>query len=172
MSSFAIGFGIRLIYGLGMGITMAPVTESIMGSLPRERAGVGSAINDTTRQTGGALGVAVLGSIFAFQYHRVIDTTTGVSATVLHHARDSIGRSLEVAQNARWCGRCASRRTPRSTRSSPRCASRSGSRQWSCCSRRSSRPEFLPARAADVETDETLADEVAESLVVGVETAT
>ena len=43
MSSFAIGFGIRLVYGLGMGITMAPVTESIMGSLPRERAGVGSA---------------------------------------------------------------------------------------------------------------------------------
>ena len=41
-----------------MGVTVAPVTESIMGSLPPGRAGVGSAVNDTTRQTGGALGVA------------------------------------------------------------------------------------------------------------------
>ena len=48
-----------------MGLTTAPATESIMGSLPPGQAGVGSAVNDTTRQTGGALGVAVLGSIFA-----------------------------------------------------------------------------------------------------------
>ena len=47
---------------------MAPATESIMGSLPREKAGVGSAMNDTTRQMGGALGVAVLGSVFATVY--------------------------------------------------------------------------------------------------------
>ena len=37
-----------------MANTMAPATESIMGSLPREKAGVGSAVNDTTRQVGGA----------------------------------------------------------------------------------------------------------------------
>ena len=43
-----------------------------MGSLPRAKAGVGSAVNDTTRQTGGALGVAVIGSIFALRYHAVI----------------------------------------------------------------------------------------------------
>ncbi len=98
MSSFTIGFLIRLVYGLGMGITMAPVTESIMGSLPPARAGVGSAINDTTRQTGGALGVAVLGSIFAFQYHRVIGKTAGVPSAALHEARDSIGRSLQAAK--------------------------------------------------------------------------
>ena len=47
---------------------MAPATESIMGSLPPAKAGVGSAMNDTTRQMGGALGVAVIGSILATAY--------------------------------------------------------------------------------------------------------
>ena len=50
------------VMAAGMGMTMAPATESVMGSLPREKAGVGSAINDTTRQVGGALGVAIIGS--------------------------------------------------------------------------------------------------------------
>ena len=54
--------------------SMAPATESVMGSLPREKAGVGSAVNDTTRQVGGALGVAVIGSIvasvYSAQHHR------------------------------------------------------------------------------------------------------
>ncbi len=171
MSSFAIGFGIRLIYGLGMGITMAPVTESIMGSLPRARAGVGSAINDTTRQTGGALGVAVLGSIFAFQYHRVIDTTAGVSATVLHHARDSIGRSLEEAQ--RLGGAAGAHLTSAAQHafiSSMRITFGVAAVVVLFAAIVAAR--FLPARAADVEPDETLAEEVAQSLVVGVETAT
>ena len=55
----------RLLFGVGMGLVMAPATESIMGSLPKAKAGVGSAVNDTTRQTGGALGVAIIGSVFA-----------------------------------------------------------------------------------------------------------
>ena len=49
--------------GAGMGLAGAPATESIMGSLPPERANIGSAVNDTTRELGGALGVAVVGSI-------------------------------------------------------------------------------------------------------------
>ena len=48
-----------------MGLAMAPATESIMGSLPPAQAGVGSAVNDTTRSLGGALGVAVMGSVAA-----------------------------------------------------------------------------------------------------------
>jgi hypothetical protein len=52
----------------GMALTMAPATESIMGSLPLGKAGVGSAVNDTTRQVGGALGVAVIGSVLASIY--------------------------------------------------------------------------------------------------------
>jgi EmrB/QacA subfamily drug resistance transporter len=56
--------GIALLFmGAGMGLAGAPATESIMGSLPPARANIGSAVNDTTRELGGALGVAVVGSI-------------------------------------------------------------------------------------------------------------
>ena len=51
-----------------MGMVMAPATESVMGSLPRDKAGVGSAVNDTTRQMGGALGVAIIGSVVSSVY--------------------------------------------------------------------------------------------------------
>ncbi len=52
----------------GMSLTMAPATESIMSSLPLGKAGVGSAVNDTTRQVGGALGVAIIGSVLSSIY--------------------------------------------------------------------------------------------------------
>ena len=57
-----------LLTGAGMGLTISPATESIMGSIPRAKAGVGSAVNDTTRQAGGALGVAVMGSVLASRF--------------------------------------------------------------------------------------------------------
>src|SRR5262249_48664909 len=57
-----------VLVAIGMSLTMAPATESIMGSLPLAKAGVGSAVNDTTRQLGGALGVAVIGSVLASTY--------------------------------------------------------------------------------------------------------
>ncbi len=57
-----------LVMTAGMGLTMAPATESIMGSLPPAQARVGSAVNDTTRELGAALGVAVLGSLLASGY--------------------------------------------------------------------------------------------------------
>ena len=49
-----------VLMGAGMGLAVAPATESIMSSLPPDRAGVGSAVNDTTREVGGALGVAIV----------------------------------------------------------------------------------------------------------------
>ena len=52
-----------VLYGVGMGLTSAPATEAIMGVVPRAKAGVGSAVNDTTRLLGGTLGVAVIGSV-------------------------------------------------------------------------------------------------------------
>ena len=57
-----------VVLAAGMGLTMAPATESIMGSLPPAQAGVGSAVNDTSREVGGALGVAVLGSVLSSVY--------------------------------------------------------------------------------------------------------
>jgi EmrB/QacA subfamily drug resistance transporter len=98
MSSFAIGFVIRFFYGLGIGLTQAPVTESIMGSLPPNRAGVGSAVNDTTRQTGGALGVAVLGSIFASHFHHVVRVVPGLTGAAAASAQESIGSAQRVAE--------------------------------------------------------------------------
>jgi hypothetical protein len=82
--------------------TMVPATDSIMGSLPREKAGVGSAVNDTTRQVGGALGVAVLGSLLATAYRsKLTGSLRGVrlSAPDLASARASVGGALELGNN-------------------------------------------------------------------------
>jgi EmrB/QacA subfamily drug resistance transporter len=57
-----------VLLGSGLGSTTAPATESIMGSLSADKAGVGSAVNDTTRELGGTLGVAVIGSVFSSIY--------------------------------------------------------------------------------------------------------
>jgi EmrB/QacA subfamily drug resistance transporter len=97
MSNIGLGLVVRLLTGLGFGITSAPVTESIMGSLPPSRAGVGSAVNDTTRQTGGALGVAVIGSIFAARYHSAIGQLLFLPPDVRAVAHESIGTSLQTA---------------------------------------------------------------------------
>jgi DHA2 family multidrug resistance protein-like MFS transporter len=74
-------------------MTMAPATESIMGSLPRAKAGVGSAVNDTTRQVGGALGVAILGSLLASSYR------SSLGSAVPEAAKASVGGALEVARS-------------------------------------------------------------------------
>ena len=52
----------------GMAMTMTPMTTQLMAAVPRDRAGMGSATNDTTRELGGALGVAVLGSLVTGQF--------------------------------------------------------------------------------------------------------
>ncbi len=99
MSSVVWGGLVRMMFGVGMGFTSAPATESIMGSLPPGKAGVGSAVNDTTRQTGGALGVAVIGSIFALRYHALVKDIPALSADLNRQVHDSIGRALVAAQS-------------------------------------------------------------------------
>ena len=54
--------------GFGVGLSMSPGTEAITGSLPEERQGVASALNDTVREFGGALGVALMGSLLSSGY--------------------------------------------------------------------------------------------------------
>ena len=168
MSSFALGFTVRLVYGIGMGITVAPVTESIMGSLPPGRAGVGSAVNDTTRQTGGALGVAVLGSIFASQYQATWDAAHGLSPAVVHSARDSIGTSLQVAKHlpagvATQVQAVATDAFLSSMRITYACAVAVVLGAVFVAAR------FLPARAREPEAQEE--HEVAEALALGAESA-
>ena len=86
-----------VVLAFGMGCVMAPATESVMGSLPREKAGVGSAMNDTTRQMGGALGVAVIGSILAAIYRPGVQdamSTAGISQGLIDTAKESVGGAV------------------------------------------------------------------------------
>ena len=88
-----------VLYGLGMGLTSAPATESIMGAVSRRQAGVGSAVNDSTRLLGGTLGVAVIGSVYASLYgSRLTASLPAVlprGAAAVAHA--SLGAAYAVA---------------------------------------------------------------------------
>jgi hypothetical protein len=90
-SGYGLVAAVLAIMGLGMGTAMTPATDSVMGSLPLEKASVGSAMNDTTRMVGGAIGVAVLGSLLSSGYRSHLD------ADVPTAARDSLGAALHVA---------------------------------------------------------------------------
>ncbi len=92
-----------VIMASGMALIMAPTTDSIMGSLPLARAGVGSAVNDTTRQVGGAVGVAVVGSVYASIYtSKVVDGLSANDAPreLIAAAEESIGAGLAAASSA------------------------------------------------------------------------
>lgn len=86
-----------VVLGSGMGLTSAPATESIMGVVRPEQAGAGSAVNDTTREVGGTLGVAVLGSVFSSLYGAHLSKLPGVPAGVTHLARSSFGAGQVAA---------------------------------------------------------------------------
>ncbi len=102
-TSATLGYGIiaaqMVVYGLGMGLTSAPATESIMGAISRRKAGVGSAVNDSTRLIGGTLGVAVIGSVYASVYGSRLTATLpaavpGPAAAIVHQ---SIGAAYNAA---------------------------------------------------------------------------
>jgi Na+/melibiose symporter-like transporter len=90
-----------IVLSTGMGVTMAPATEAIMGAIPRSKAGVGSAMNDTTRQVGGALGVATIGSLMSSTYRsNVASTLTDLPSDLVERAQDSVGAALAIAAQA------------------------------------------------------------------------
>ena len=94
--------GQMVLIGVGLGSTTAPATESIMGSLNADKAGVGSAVNDTTRELGGTLGVAIIGSVFSSVYIAELDGSGGVFAQLppdaQHATKDSVGAARVVAE--------------------------------------------------------------------------
>ena len=93
---------VQIILGSGIGFTMSPATNAIMSSLPANRAGVGSAMNDTTRQMGGALGIAVLGALMNGGYRTALNSLSGmqgVTETVLEQIRSSIQGAHLAAAN-------------------------------------------------------------------------
>jgi EmrB/QacA subfamily drug resistance transporter len=91
-----------VLMGLGLGLTTAPATESILSVLPPAKAGVGSAVNDATRETGGTLGVAVLGSVFTTLYanHLAGTAFNTLPTATAHAARDSVAAALGVVARA------------------------------------------------------------------------
>jgi hypothetical protein len=88
-----------VLLGIGMGVTVAPATGSIMTAVPLNKAGVGSAVNDTTREVGGALGIAVLGSIANSVYRSGIDADSlgSLPPDAADAAGESIGAALSIA---------------------------------------------------------------------------
>jgi EmrB/QacA subfamily drug resistance transporter len=80
-----------MILAAGMAMTMTPMTTQLMTSVPRDRAGMGSAMNDTTRELGGALGVAVLGSLVTSQYTSGV---SGVASLLPDQAREVAEASI------------------------------------------------------------------------------
>lgn len=92
------GFSATVIMGFGMAFAMGPATESVMGSIPRAKAGVGSAVNDAVRQVGGALGIAVLISVLNSVYSGAIaDSVMQLPGPAAHAAEDSIQGAYAVA---------------------------------------------------------------------------
>jgi EmrB/QacA subfamily drug resistance transporter len=90
-----------VLMGIGMGLAMAPATDSIMGALPPDKAGVGSAINDSVRNIGGVLGVAVIGSVATSAFStRMADATAQLPSEAADAATGSITGALHVADTA------------------------------------------------------------------------
>ncbi|NNE10804.1 MAG: MFS transporter [Ilumatobacter sp.] len=94
-----------VIIGFGMGLTMTPSTEAITGSLPAEKQGVASALNDTSREVGGAVGVALLGSILSSGYSSNVEPALeGLPAELAEPAAEGIGGAFAVAAEAGEAG--------------------------------------------------------------------
>src|SRR6516164_7834365 len=102
-ASATLSYGViaaqMVVYGLGTGLTSAPATESITGAISRRKAGVGSAINDSTRLVGGTLGVAVIGSVYASVYASRLTATmpAAVPGPVAAIAHQSVGAAYAAA---------------------------------------------------------------------------
>jgi DHA2 family multidrug resistance protein-like MFS transporter len=91
------------LLAMGLSLVTAPATEAVMSALPREKAGAGAAVNDTTRELGGTLGVAVVGSVFASVYGPKIGDFLGqfpVPPDAIASARESVAAALSVASQA------------------------------------------------------------------------
>jgi EmrB/QacA subfamily drug resistance transporter len=90
-----LGVAMALL-GTGLAFTSAPATDAIMNALPRNRAGVGSALNDTARELGGAIGVAVVGSIVSTMYRADVirNIPAGTPRPVAAAAHESLATAL------------------------------------------------------------------------------
>jgi len=93
-----------LIVGVGAGLLLSTATNSLVGSLPQEEAGVGAGANGVSIQVGGALGVAVIGSVLATRFQDLMGTALAnahqnIPAAVSHQITGSLGGAIGVAQS-------------------------------------------------------------------------
>jgi EmrB/QacA subfamily drug resistance transporter len=87
-----------LVFGLGMALASTPSTTAIVTSLPRAKQGVGSAVNDVSRELGSALGIAILGSLFNAGYSSALGGATDrLPPELAHAANESPGAALAIA---------------------------------------------------------------------------
>lgn len=87
-----------LLLGVGMGLSMSPGTTAITASLPEEKQGVASALNDTVREFGGAIGIALIGSILSAGYASGVESATaGLPAEAAAIVKDGIGGAYALA---------------------------------------------------------------------------
>lgn len=87
-----------VVMASGMGLAMSPTTDLLMSAVPRDKAGMGSAMNDTTRELGGSLGVAVFGSLLASRYASTIaPSVTALPAQAQDAASNSLAGALAVS---------------------------------------------------------------------------
>lgn len=100
--SYAIIVLQMLMMGSGIGLISTPATESILSVLPPAKAGVGSAVNDATRETGGTLGVAIIGSVYTSLYVSRLSQGSGhaLPYAALQAARSSVGAGYAAARHA------------------------------------------------------------------------
>ncbi len=90
-----------LLFGLGLGLSMTPATTVITESLPADKQGVASALNDTTRELGGAIGVALLGSVFSAGFRAsMTPALSDLPKDLSEPASEGIGKAFGVAANA------------------------------------------------------------------------
>lgn len=89
---------VLLVQGLSIGMVLGPVTAALISTLPLERAGAGSAVTNTVRQTGSVIGIAVGGTIMSIVYRRAIEPSLdGVPGPVREQARVSAEQARHVA---------------------------------------------------------------------------
>jgi EmrB/QacA subfamily drug resistance transporter len=97
-SGFASLLVAQLFLGAGIGLAMTPATNAIVSSLPSAKQGVASAVNDTTREIGTALGIAIMGSAFNGGYRHALDPhLANVPAAAASQARQAPALALQVA---------------------------------------------------------------------------
>lgn len=97
-TSFVIFALCMVTVAFGMSFAMSPTTDLLMSSVPRSRAGMGSAMNDTTRELGGALGIAVLGSLLASQYSaKIVEVSRQLPEALKSVAEQSLAGALHAA---------------------------------------------------------------------------